>query len=212
MIDAYVAPMTVEVELAAGVERAETEIVTDRPKVAAAARRNPPLLFRRGSIYRRPAAANLDPIDRAHIVDDIRKHFTLNIEVRAAQALIQPAFDTHSQDAAGKGELEQRPPPENVNTAIAVVAVTVDDTHEARLDVMPGQQGSQVLCRLLRVLRQARFCEIELVGSVDEFDCPVEMRRDVVFDFDDDVAATQESRGIPVRGLFVSLEIGRAHV
>ena len=208
MIDANVAPMTVEVVLAAGAERPETEIVTDRPKVAAAARRNPSLLFRSGSIYRRRAAANLDPINRAYVVDDIRKHFTLNIEVRAAQALIQPAFDTHSQDAAGKGELEQpRRHPENVNAAIAVVAVTVDDTHETRLDVMPGQQGSQVLCCLLRVLRQARFYEIELVGSVDEFDCPVEMRRDVVFNFDDDVAATQESRGIPVRGPFVSLAL-----
>ena len=109
MIDANVAPMTVEVELAAGAERAETEIVTDRPKVAAAARRNPPLLFRLGSIFRRRAAANLDPIDRAYVVDDIRKHFTLNIEVRAAQALIQPAFDTHPQNAAGKSELEQMP-------------------------------------------------------------------------------------------------------
>ena len=175
--------------------------------VAAAARKNPPLLFRRGPFSRRVAAANLDPIDRAHVVDDIRKHFTLNIEVRAAQALIQPAFDTHSQDAAGKGELEQPRPHKNVNAAITMVAVTVDDTHEARLDVMPGQQGSQVLCCLLRVLRQARFYEIELVGSVDEFDCPVEMRRDVVFNFDDDVAATQESRGIPVRCLFVSLAL-----
>src|ERR1700723_350243 len=79
MIDAYVASMTVEVELAAGAERADTEIVTDRPKVAAATRKNPPLLLRRGSFSRRVAAANLDPIDRAHVVDDIRKHFTLNI-------------------------------------------------------------------------------------------------------------------------------------
>jgi hypothetical protein len=46
-----------------------------------------------------------------------------------------------------------------------------------------------------------------LVGSVNELDCPVEMRRDVVFNFDDDVAATQESRGIPVRGPFVSLAL-----
>ena len=208
MIDAYVAPFAIHIELAAGAKCAETEIVTDRPKVAAAARRNPSLLFRSGSIYRRRAAANLDPIDRAYVVDGIRKHFTLNLEMRASQALIQPAFDTHSQDAAGKGELEQPPRhPENVNAAIAVVAVTVDDTHEARLDVMPGQPGSQVLCRLLRVLRQARFYEIELVGSVNELDCPVEMRRDVVFNFDDDVAATQESRGIPVRGPFVSLAL-----
>jgi hypothetical protein len=53
-----------------------------------------------------------------------------------------------------------------------------------------------------------RFYEIELVGSVDEFDCPVKMRRDAVFNFDlsleslletDEQAALQRDSTMAVR-------------
>src|SRR5258708_2114404 len=73
-----------------------------------------------------------------------------------------------------------------------IVAVIVDDSDQASLSGEKGDFLLQHTSGFLAVLWKTLLCEVELVGTVDELDRPVDMGNHVVLDMDLHVAAAQK--------------------
>ncbi len=76
----------------------------------------------------------------------------------------------------------------SVESAIAVVAIIVAYLDQAGGDKMIREIIEQPLPCLFDIFRQTNFREIELIGSIDQLYRTIQVRRDIVFEFDGHIA------------------------
>ncbi len=150
---------------------------------------------REGAVARCFAA---DPIGNGQ-PQGVARGFTHDVEPRPAQSIVEPGFDPHVQDAAGKQVVLEPAVGQRVEAGDSIVAVAVGNSHVAAIEPRIGQDLPQA------VGVEPLLGEIELIGSLDHFQKPVELGRAIVLDANLNLALPQKVFVVP-RGELLLIE------